>query len=129
MMSRYGFAEETYFTFCYSPVFEPGGASSASSTVVTETTSQVLATRRLGVLQRLGSLPALEAGSTAEAVRGGPSRAGRRPCDCPSAWSTCCGEAGPRSSPARHRAGRRTATELIAEHVRKAIATGTALRP
>ena len=73
-MTRHGFAEECYFTFSYSPVVEPGGAVAGLLNTVVETTQRVLATRRLGVLQQLGSLPRSVHGNTAEAVRGGPAR-------------------------------------------------------
>ena len=68
VMSRHGFEEETYFTFSFSPVVEPGGQVAGLLDTVVETTKRVLATRRLGVLQRLGSLPRSVHGSTAEAV-------------------------------------------------------------
>jgi serine phosphatase RsbU (regulator of sigma subunit) len=67
VMTRYGFAEETYFTFSYSPVVEPGGKVAALLNTVVETTPRVLAARRMNVLQRLGSLPRSVHGSTAEA--------------------------------------------------------------
>jgi len=57
VMGRYGYTEETYFTFSFSPVLEPGGRVAGLLDTVVETTGQVLANRRLGVLQRLGSLP------------------------------------------------------------------------
>ncbi len=68
VMSRHGFEEETYFTFSFSPVVEPGGQIAGLLDTVVETTKRVLATRRLGILQRLGSLPRSLHGSTAEAV-------------------------------------------------------------
>jgi serine phosphatase RsbU (regulator of sigma subunit) len=83
VMSRYGFVEETYFTFSFSPVLEPGGQVGGLLDTVVETTKRVLANRRLGVLQRLGSLPRSVHGSTGEAV-GAALRvlAGAR-ADCP----------------------------------------------
>src|SRR3712207_529231 len=83
VMSRYGFLEETYFTFSFSPVLEPGGQVAGLLDTVVETTKRVLANRRLQVLQRLGSLARSVHGSTREAV-GAALRvlAGAR-ADCP----------------------------------------------
>lgn len=68
VMTRHGFEEETYFSFSFSPVVEPGGKVAGLLDTVVETTHRVLATRRLGVLQRLGSLPRAVHGDTAESV-------------------------------------------------------------
>ncbi|MGY2083619.1 SpoIIE family protein phosphatase [Blastococcus sp. SYSU DS0539] len=68
VMTRHGFEEETYFSFSFSPVVEPGGQVVGLLDTVVETTHRVLAARRLGVLQRLGSLPRASHGDTAEAV-------------------------------------------------------------
>ena len=67
IMTRHGFVEECYFTFSYSPVVEPGGRVAGLLNTVVETTARVLAARRMGVLQRLGTLPRSVHGSTAEA--------------------------------------------------------------
>jgi serine phosphatase RsbU (regulator of sigma subunit) len=65
--SRDGFEEETYFTFSFSPVVEPGGTVAGILDTVVETTPRVLAARRMSVLQQLGSLPRSAHGSTEEA--------------------------------------------------------------
>ena len=52
-LERYGFAEECYFTFSYSPIRDERGAVSGIFTAVTETTAQVLSERRLRALHRL----------------------------------------------------------------------------
>ena len=83
VMSRHGFEEETYFTFSFSPVLEPGGRVAGLVDTVVETTKRVLATRRLGVLQQLGSLPRSVHGSTPEAVAAALARAGRGPVGLP----------------------------------------------
>jgi Ohr subfamily peroxiredoxin len=57
MVTRDGFEEETYFTFSFSPVREPGGQVAGILDTLVETTPRVLAARRMAVLQRLGSLP------------------------------------------------------------------------
>src|SRR3954466_3946272 len=67
-MTRYGFEEECYFTFSYSPVVEPGGRVAGLLNTVVETTQRVLAARRLAVLQQLGSLPRSVHGSASEAA-------------------------------------------------------------
>jgi hypothetical protein len=83
VMTRFGFDEETYFTFSYSPVVEPGGRVVALLNTVVETTSRVLAARRMGVLQRLGSLPRSVHGSTAEAVSAALDVLAEARADCP----------------------------------------------
>jgi serine phosphatase RsbU (regulator of sigma subunit) len=67
VMTRHGYDEECYFTFSYSPVVEPGGQVAGLLNTVVETTPRVLAARRMGVLQGLGSLPRSVHGSTAQA--------------------------------------------------------------
>ena len=77
VMTRHGFDEECYFTFSYSPIVEPGGAVAGLLNTVVETTQRVLAARRLGVLQQLGSLPRSVHGNTADAVGAALARARR----------------------------------------------------
>ncbi len=67
VMTRYGFPEECYFTFSYSPVCEADGRVAGLLNTVVETTSRVLAARRMTVLQRLGSLPRSVHGSSVAA--------------------------------------------------------------
>jgi serine phosphatase RsbU (regulator of sigma subunit)/PAS domain-containing protein len=125
--SRSGFDEEVYFTFSYSPVVQPGGEVVGLLNTVVETTQRVLAARRMGVLQQLGSLPRSVHGSTADAV-GAALRvlAGART-DCPFGLVYLVGEDG---DDARLVAGHgigiddELATSVIPEQVREAIATG-----
>jgi serine phosphatase RsbU (regulator of sigma subunit) len=127
VMSRYGYTEETYFTFSFSPVLEPGGRVAGLLDTVVETTGQVLANRRLGVLQRLGSLPRSVHGSTPEAVAAVLRVLGDARADCPFGRVYLNGDDGNQALlVAEHgiRAGNALEPELIAEHVRKAIATG-----
>ncbi|MGY5882948.1 SpoIIE family protein phosphatase [Modestobacter lacusdianchii] len=67
VMTRHGFPEECYFTFSYSPVCEADGQVAGLLNTVVETTSRVLAARRMTVLQRLGSLPRSVHGSSVAA--------------------------------------------------------------
>jgi serine phosphatase RsbU (regulator of sigma subunit) len=83
VMTRHGFDEETYFTFAYSPILEPGGEVVGLLDTVVETTSRVLATRRLGVLQELGGLPRSVHGDTEKAVAAALSVLSRARADCP----------------------------------------------
>jgi len=83
VMTRHGFDEETYFTFSYSAVLEPGGRVAGLLDTVVETTARVLAARRMGVLQRLGSLPRSTHGSTAEACAAALQVLAQAPADCP----------------------------------------------
>ncbi len=52
-LHRSGFLEECWFTFSYSPVRGPDGAVEGAVDIVTETTAQVVARRRLQLLTRL----------------------------------------------------------------------------
>jgi serine phosphatase RsbU (regulator of sigma subunit) len=82
-MTRYGFGEETHFTFSYSPVTEPGGRVAGLLNTVVETTSRVLAARRMAVLQRLGSLPRSVHGSAAQACEAALEVLADARADCP----------------------------------------------
>ena len=127
VMSRYGFVEETYFTFSFSPVVEPGGAVAGLLDTVVETTERVLATRRLGVLQQLGSLPRSLHGSTREAVAAALRVLAGARADCPFGLvylssakdqdAVLVADHGV-AAPAELRRG------VIPEQVRKAIGTG-----
>lgn len=55
-MDRYGFLEETYFTFSYSGVTGDDGAVAGVMDIAAETTRQVLDHRRLELLARLGDV-------------------------------------------------------------------------
>jgi serine phosphatase RsbU (regulator of sigma subunit) len=83
VMSRDGFGEETYFTFSFSPVVEPGGRVAGILDTVVETTGRVLAARRMGVLQRLGSLPRSVHGSTEKACAAALAVLAEARADCP----------------------------------------------
>ncbi|MCF6744217.1 hypothetical protein E9529_07995 [Blastococcus sp. KM273128] len=82
-MTRHGYEEETYFTFAYSPVVEPGSGVVGFLDTVVETTSRVLVARRLGILQRLGSLPRAAHGDTTEAIRTALGLLADARTDCP----------------------------------------------
>ena len=83
VMTRYGFDEETYFTFSYSPIAEPDGEVAGLLDTVVETTPRVLAARRMNVLQQLGSLPRSTHGSTEEACAAALEVLARARADCP----------------------------------------------
>jgi hypothetical protein len=53
LMDRHGYLEETFFTFSYSAVAGPSGAIEGVIDIATETTEQVIGTRRLRLLYRL----------------------------------------------------------------------------
>jgi serine phosphatase RsbU (regulator of sigma subunit) len=127
VMSRYGYTEETYFTFSFSPVLEPGGSVAGLLDTVVETTKQVLANRRLGILQQLGSLPRSVHGSTPDAVAAVLRVLGDARADCPFGLVyLTVGEAEDVVLVADHGIGDDGALEpdIFSEHVRKAIATG-----
>ena len=52
MLERNGFAEERCFSFSYSPVRDESGGVDGILDVAVETTSLVVSTRRLRMLQR-----------------------------------------------------------------------------
>ncbi|MBA3612238.1 MAG: PAS domain S-box protein, partial [Nitrospirales bacterium] len=55
-MGRYGFLEETYFTFSYSPIRHEEGAVLGLFCACTEETSQVLKGRRLNTLRQISAV-------------------------------------------------------------------------
>ncbi|MDZ8054774.1 MAG: ATP-binding protein [Aulosira sp. ZfuCHP01] len=52
---RFGDLEETYFTVCYSPVWDEAGKLSGILCITTETTQQVIGQRRLTMLRELAT--------------------------------------------------------------------------
>ena len=54
-VTRDGFVEDTWFTFSFSPVVEPGGVVAGVLDTAVESTDRVLAARRLALLQRLAA--------------------------------------------------------------------------
>jgi serine phosphatase RsbU (regulator of sigma subunit)/anti-sigma regulatory factor (Ser/Thr protein kinase) len=54
-MNRYGYWEETYWTYSSSPVHDDSGAVRAVFTAVTDTTERVIGERRLAALRELGA--------------------------------------------------------------------------
>jgi serine phosphatase RsbU (regulator of sigma subunit) len=124
VMTRYGFVEETYFTFSFSPVVEPGGRVAGLLDTVVETTQRVLAARRLDVLQQLGSLPRSVHGSADEAVAAALGVLAGARADCPFGLVYLVdGDAAGGRLVARHGIGveGELASSVIPEQVRKAI--------
>ncbi|NOK17680.1 ATP-binding response regulator [Corallococcus carmarthensis] len=60
-LDRNGFVEECYFTYSHSPVRDESGAVAGIFAALTETTAQVLGTRRLNTLRELGASTAEQA--------------------------------------------------------------------
>ncbi|WNN89058.1 sensor histidine kinase [Gloeocapsopsis dulcis] len=52
---RFGYLEETYVTFCYSPIWDETGKISGIFSTATETTQQVIGQRRLTMLRELAT--------------------------------------------------------------------------
>jgi serine phosphatase RsbU (regulator of sigma subunit) len=127
-MTRRGYEEETYFTFSYSPVMEPGGAVAGLLNTVVETTPRVLATRRLGVLQELGRLPRAAHLSASEACAAALEVLGGALADCPFALVHLSAEDGSADGlrlVARHGASPAGLPEsALLEHVREVVRTG-----
>jgi signal transduction histidine kinase/DNA-binding response OmpR family regulator len=55
LMDRYGYVEETYFSFSYSPIRDESGGVGGLLITCAETTSRVIGERRLGTLRDLGT--------------------------------------------------------------------------
>ena len=64
---RYGYLEEAYFTYSFSPIHDETGAVSGVFTAVTETTTRVLGERRLGTLHALSELSVVQTTSVEHA--------------------------------------------------------------
>ncbi|TFV86252.1 SpoIIE family protein phosphatase [Blastococcus sp. CT_GayMR16] len=126
-MTRRGFDEEAYFTFSYSPVVEPGGEVAGLLNTVVETTQTVLAARRMGVLQQLGSLPRSVHGSTDDAVAAALRVLADARTDCPFGLVYLVDEDGAAARlVARQGIGvdDDLAASVIPDQVREVIATG-----
>lgn len=65
LLERSGFAEETYHTFSYSPLFDDDGSIAGMFCVVVEETERVINDRRLETLRRLAAAAAAAADETA----------------------------------------------------------------
>jgi PAS domain S-box-containing protein len=59
-LERYGFPEESYHTFSYSPIYDDGSRIAGMLCVVTEVTDRVIGERRLRVLRDLAASPRAE---------------------------------------------------------------------
>lgn len=55
LVDRFGYVEEAYFTYSYSPIFLETGEVGGAFTAVTETTRRVIGERRLSTLRELAS--------------------------------------------------------------------------
>lgn len=81
-IERYGFTEETYWTFSYSPIFDESDNVGGIFISVTETTKRVLSERRLRTLRDLGA-HASEGKSAEEACRIAAEELEKNPLDIP----------------------------------------------
>ncbi len=68
LVDRYGYTEETYFTYSYSPIFLETGEVGGAFTAVTETTRRIIGERRLSTLRELAA-STVEAKSVEETCR------------------------------------------------------------
>ncbi|SDY11618.1 Serine phosphatase RsbU, regulator of sigma subunit [Modestobacter sp. DSM 44400] len=127
--SRDGFDEETFFTFSFSPVVEPGGRVAGILDTVVETTPRVLAARRMGVLQELGSLPRSVHGGTVEACTAALGVLARARADCPFGQVYLVGDDGRTRMAARYGTpGGDDPPGLFADPVRTVLYTGRTVR-
>ena len=68
-LRRHGYLEETYWTFSYSPIQDESGGIGGVFIAVSDTTTRVVAARRLQVLRDLGELSTVSVGTAEEAGR------------------------------------------------------------
>jgi PAS domain S-box-containing protein len=92
-MDRFGYLEETYFTFSYSPIRDESGGVGGVLITCTETTSRVIGERRLRLLKDLAEA-ASGATSDREACRRCADAIGRSPADLPFARIYLAGQDG-----------------------------------
>jgi PAS domain S-box-containing protein len=83
VMERYGYAEETYFTFSYSPVPDDAGRVGGVFCACTEDTARILSERRLRTLRRLGERSLAELESPEGVCRGAAATLAEDPHDLP----------------------------------------------
>jgi hypothetical protein len=84
LMDRYGYVEETYFTFSYSPIRDESGGVGGLLITCAETTGHVVGERRLRTLRDLGSRSG-EARTIAGACRLAAAILAENPDDVPAA--------------------------------------------
>jgi hypothetical protein len=69
ILERNGYPEECYFPSSYNPILDDNGVAVGVSTIVSETTRQVLSERRLRLVQSLGAVSATRADTIADTCR------------------------------------------------------------
>src|SRR5581483_6288554 len=82
VMDRYGYSEETYFTWSYSPIGKGEGNAAGLFCAVTEDTSKVIGRRRLKTLRELATETA-DLRTAPEAFAAAAAVIGRNPHDIP----------------------------------------------
>ncbi|WP_445171897.1 ATP-binding protein, partial [Microcoleus sp.] len=82
LVDRYGYTEEAFFTYSYSPIFLETGKVGGAFTAVTETTRRVIGERRLRTLRELAATT-LEAKSVEEISRIACATVTNNPYDIP----------------------------------------------
>ncbi len=83
--NRYGYTEEAYFTFAYSPIRVETGGVGAVFCAVVETTARVLGERRNAMLRELGGRTIAESRTAEDACRQAAAVLARHPADVPCA--------------------------------------------
>ena len=81
-LNRYGYTEECYFTFCYSPIREESGAVGGVLVTCMETTARVVGERRLRTLRDLEAQLGL-AWTPADVCRNATAALATNPLDLP----------------------------------------------
>ncbi|MDO1477822.1 ATP-binding protein [Rhodococcus ruber] len=91
-MHRFGYTEETYWTFSYSPVRAADGTVAGIFVATTDVTEQVLAERRAAVLRELGQLAMTETATAHDACRAALGLLGGHEDDLPFGSAHLCCE-------------------------------------
>jgi len=83
IMERYGFKEETYYTFSYSPIPDDEGGTGGIFCANTDDTRRVIGARRLKTLRDLGERSLMEGETAEDACKAAARSLGGNPFDIP----------------------------------------------
>ncbi len=83
LLNRFGYVEETYFTFSYSPIFGDDGGVNGVFVATSDVTQEVLTERRLATLRDLGTVSVTADAGVASVCRAAVARLSENPDDVP----------------------------------------------
>ena len=94
VMTRYGYVEETYFSFSYGPAHREDGQVGGVLCICTEDTAKVLSRRRLKTLRDLGERTLSQSRTAEDAIRAAAITVAENPNDVPFALIYLLGDDG-----------------------------------